>query len=152
MPQAKQVLEELQWLLAHSLSGHQTLTFQAHHLGLLTFDKFQSVLRVTASVLSIHHLHSVNCGVDWILQVFLCKYKEVSQSRLFHTTPTTPTISCEECSRYIHIMKDKQKSDILQFHPFLNARPPKSWIKSLRSVVIALKTYRILWWRLIDLC
>ncbi len=90
-------LEELQWLLAHSLSGHQTLTFQAHHLGLLTFDKFQSVLTVTASVLSIHHLHSVKCGVDWILQLFLCKY--VSQSRLFHTTPTTPTISCEECSR-----------------------------------------------------
>jgi predicted nuclease of restriction endonuclease-like RecB superfamily len=70
-------LEELQWLLAHSLSGHQTLIFQAHHLDLLTFDKFHSVLRVIASVLSIHHLHSVKCGVDWILQVFLCKYKEV---------------------------------------------------------------------------
>ncbi len=78
---------------------------------------------MTASILSIHHLHSVKCVADWILQVFLCKYKEVSQSRLFHTTPTTPTISCVDCSRYIHIMKDKQKSDILQFHHFLNARP-----------------------------
>ncbi len=73
----KATIRRATMVVGHSLSGHQTLIFQAHHLGLLTFDKFQSVLRVTASVLSIHHLHSVKCGVDWILQVFLCKYKEV---------------------------------------------------------------------------